>query len=325
MHESHNRTTAFARIEFWAATTIFVFLVFFHISDAMTDDWSRHSPYSTGIPFDFYFFPTLARYTFVYLAFLVLNFKVVPALIEKREVAKNVFLLVLCYLLLALLMGVTATYLKSGLFANFSSVREAHNYLYRNAFLFSAWLLLLFGFYSIIKYLGVYLLANAEALEARYKFINRNIVGAGLIWMIMLFLMIATEAEIGIVLGWASIVPFAIVLYSYSFNTLIPRSLGRKKPLLYYFGMIALLLLVAYLPVSLLLMVFTHNEDPAFIISFLNSLLQLCITAPLSWILYKRQMKGAEEIHVLRKELRKSNASFDFLRSQINPHFLFNA
>jgi LytS/YehU family sensor histidine kinase len=94
---------------------------------------------------------------------------------------------------------------------------------------------------------------------------------------------------------------------------------------LYYFGLVALFLVVAYLPVTVLLMVFTHNEDPAFIRSFFNSLIQLCITAPLSWVLYKRQMKGAEELHVLRKELRKSNANFDFLRSQINPHFLFNA
>ncbi|HVG11714.1 MAG TPA: hypothetical protein VM843_01870, partial [Flavisolibacter sp.] len=236
MHEPNNRTTAFARIEFWAATTIFVFLVFFHISDAMTDDWTRRSPYSTGIPFDFYFFPTLARYTFMYLAFLLLNFKVVPALIEKRQVAKNIFLLVLCYLLLSLVMGVTATYLKADLFANFSSVREAHNYLYRNAFLFTAWLLLLFGFYSIIKYIGVYLLAHAESLEKRYKFINRNIVGACVIWLILLFLMIASEAEKGIALAWALIVPFGILFYSYALNSLIPRSLARKRPLLYYFG-----------------------------------------------------------------------------------------
>jgi sensor histidine kinase YesM len=57
----------------------------------------------------------------------------------------------------------------------------------------------------------------------------------------------------------------------------------------------------------------------------LNSIFQLLVTAPLSWVLFQRQARRNQEIAVLETELGQTSANLDFLRSQINPHFLFNA
>jgi LytS/YehU family sensor histidine kinase len=86
-----------------------------------------------------------------------------------------------------------------------------------------------------------------------------------------------------------------------------------------------LLLIIAIFPLGLLIALLTQEGEATTAGSFFIMAFQLLVTAPVSWFMYKRQMQGNEEIYDLKKELGRSNANFDFLRSQINPHFLFNA
>jgi LytS/YehU family sensor histidine kinase len=88
---------------------------------------------------------------------------------------------------------------------------------------------------------------------------------------------------------------------------------------------VLLVLIIFIIPVFLLVFLLINNGEAAFVISTLNVPFQFLVTAPLSWFLYKRRIQGKEEIYTLKKELGQSHASLDFLRSQINPHFLFNA
>ncbi|WP_245842861.1 sensor histidine kinase [Pontibacter ummariensis] len=84
-------------------------------------------------------------------------------------------------------------------------------------------------------------------------------------------------------------------------------------------------MVISFMPLAFIGMLITDNEEVAFGVSMFNVFFQLLFTVPLSWVLYRQHLKGHEELYVLKKELGKSNANLDFLRSQINPHFLFNA
>jgi len=53
--------------------------------------------------------------------------------------------------------------------------------------------------------------------------------------------------------------------------------------------------------------------------------LVLLIGTPVSWLNYKYQKDKILQIRGMEKELVRSKADLQFLRSQINPHFLFNA
>lgn len=328
-----SKSENFNRIEFWAATTLFVFVVFFFITEGVQDVATLHTPNKwhfeqAGISFHYYqhyFIPLLIRYTFLFLAFLLLNFYVIPRLVRKQAITLNILLLLVTFVAGGLVFGTTDTYVKNYLFSNYASEQEAYNKIFQRGFLYALWLLLMLGFYSVIKYSGIYLLSNADAIHGRYRYVTPAGITAFILWMISIFILLVADADRVFVAAWAVFMLSAMLLYGYAFYVLIPASIGKKKPFLNYLGRTALVLIIAYLPISLLLLMLTQDDDAGFALGMFNTFFQLLITAPLAWVLYKRHVRGREELFVLKKELGQTHANFDFLRSQINPHFLFNA
>jgi two-component system LytT family sensor kinase len=53
--------------------------------------------------------------------------------------------------------------------------------------------------------------------------------------------------------------------------------------------------------------------------------MQLFITTPISWLIYRQRKDRILQLRNMEKEVVRSKADLQFLRSQINPHFLFNA
>ena len=51
---------------------------------------------------------------------------------------------------------------------------------------------------------------------------------------------------------------------------------------------------------------------------------QLLLITPISWLIYRQRKDKILALRGLEKELGQSKADLEFLRSQINPHFLFN-
>ncbi|HVF97533.1 MAG TPA: histidine kinase [Flavisolibacter sp.] len=325
MKEFISRPSVIRQVEFWGATTVYVFAVFFLISNALNIGWDNNASTPGTSPFDYYFVSKLIRFTILYGAFLLLNFRIVPALVNGTSPALNVIITLLLFFVIGLGYGIVGTFLKYEMVAGSEVRGAAHNFIFQKSFLYALWLLLMFGFYSVIKYTGLYLLSRAEAIQSRYPLVTPGGLVAFVLWMICLFFMIVSGAERGIVAGWAVVIPSAILFYWFALHTLIPKSLLAKKPFRSYMAKSFLVLFIALLPTSLLAMLLIDRADPGLVIGMFNGAFHLLVTAPLCWIIYKRRLQGAEELDVLKKELGQSHASFDFLRSQINPHFLFNA
>lgn len=329
--------TLFAKIEFWVFTTVFAFVLFFFIKDGFYQENAPNKVgfQEAGVPFNYYkhfFIPQLIRNLTVFLALIYLNFIVVPKLMSRQHRMLNILLVAVVFLVFAVIFGITDFYLKAFLYKTFNTRDNAIQIIFNEGFDQAFPVFVLFAVYSIIKYLSLYLLAASGKIELKYPFIRPEAIVATFIWLvILLFLLMSNDTGSGLAIaGWIITVPSAILLYLAGFYKLIPSSLNKKYPFIIYSLKNALILFIILLAWGLILKlvvggVLRGDVAPLAALWTFNSVLQMFITVPVTWLLYKRHIKGNEQLNVLKKELRQSNASFDFLRSQINPHFLFNA
>ena len=146
MKEFIARSANFVRVEFWAVTTIFVFIIFFHITDAVTGD-IRFNSSSNNTPFNYLFVAKLLRYTVLYLCFLFLNFTVVPRMVKKEKLVLQSLLVVILYLVVSVLFGIKNSLLKEAMISGYQLSNAENNIAFQNSFLYVAWLLLVFGLY----------------------------------------------------------------------------------------------------------------------------------------------------------------------------------
>jgi len=124
------------------------------------------------------------------------------------------------------------------------------------------------------------------------------------------------------------IAPISIFLYLYLMYAVLPQLITKNRQLLRYLGSSVLFTILSFIPLGIMLALYFSNRmnEPVFefVLSF-NAPAQLIVHI-LAWNIFKfRNRRKAEEILTLKTELGKSDANLNFLKSQINPHFLFNA
>ncbi len=248
--------------------------------------------------FDIFFLLSVFSILLLLAGFLVLNFISIPELIEGKSVTRNIFIVAFAIAAPALTMRTVELALIS------SSV---------------------FAIYSALHYAGIYLWRHGDTIQEKYRYLSPGIILAAVLWIVSLFLLYLGDADGGIIATWATLIPAGIALYSYSFYSLIPESFKQKRPFLRYAWKATWVLVALTIPAFVIAMGVSQDAEFPISIGLINFFFQLFVTVPFSWMVFKRYNQGAQKLASLQKELGQSHAEFDFLRSQINPHFLFNA
>ena len=333
MSDLNKRKENLLRFEFWAITTLYVFFLFFWVIENLAGDNDYYHTYKdlfnkAGLQFNYYlylFLPTLVDYLSWYAAFWLVNFFLVPKIANKENIIKNLIFVGLTFITVAAIDLGSDRLRLAYLFVNNNDTAATLDRVARNVAMETFQFGMMITIYTLLKYTALYFITNKKKTENKYRSVQRNGTDALVLWLMSMFILLIAEAETGVLVGWGVIAPTGILLYMYASYTLIPVSLRKERKMLQYMLRVALVMIVIFFPVFLLSVLTTTDEGVATSIAGLNLLIQFFFTAPLTWVLYHRQLKGREAVQELEKELTQSTANLDFLRSQINPHFLFNA
>ncbi|SHL72223.1 Histidine kinase [Chitinophaga jiangningensis] len=318
------------KIEFGVATGIFLLALFSLLGPSFMGD--GHIDFRDGFRgkfdryhqvFDYYLhvvLPLMTKITFVYLFFVYLNFLVVPKFLEKERWITGGLLVLAGVIPLFLALMVANSYRYGYMLGQYQTIRGAHTQFAKMAFLSTIVFVILYVFYYAIK-------------TAYAQYLHR--------WVIEKILpnKAAREIGVGTILWLATVIitygnvrytifffgPVMLTIYYFTLYRIFPEfQAGGRKPKLWR-DLVILVLLANTVMVIVTAVVLHHIGDMAVILGLLSALVSVVATIPVCWLLFRSRLEQQSTVIGLQKALGRSAADLDFLRTQINPHFLFNA
>lgn len=186
-------------------------------------------------------------------------------------------------------------------------------------FFAAASIIILYGFYVCVREIIIHAITVSKQRE--YNILISNKVTAFIMEFICLPIFLQAFNIIqapDLFADYFLIVPAIFAMFISNVYWLFPMQ--SDKP--FFSKKIIIRLLSTSFVYAIPLAVFVHEQES---LAFLYGwALQLFIVTPFTWWYYQSNKEKILQLRIVEKELVKSKADLQFLRSQINPHFLFN-
>lgn len=317
--------------EFWLVTGIYLLVIFTMIFPSLYSEgagygyWlaakfeANHMAYDGFLHF---LMPKMLIATVSYLTFIALNNWLIPYFFEKENSLWGVLFTAGVMVFFWGMLTVAFTW-RYGYMLGYRSLGSFYNICGWRAFIITFTSGLGYAAYHLLKAAYFRFMHPLLAEKKIWKKLPLDIVLLVIAWCLSAFIMVADNrpARFQIVLwgGMAYIVAY-MAYCRYVFVPLFRKEQAFKK-------LVPILLLILLLSsVFACIMIDANTRIGQMgaiyaLIFFCNVMFLMPLAA---WVTYYRLSRKNEVLN-LEKALGRSSANLDFLRSQINPHFLFNA
>jgi two-component system LytT family sensor kinase len=164
-----------------------------------------------------------------------------------------------------------------------------------------------------------------QQLPFRKQLATRETIILFGVWLTITAFVLLVDSDSEFISSWTITLPSGWLMYHLSFRYLFPKAFNFRFTVLSYIACIFVYCLVVFFSTAMVLSAFIEEEGFFMELGGITFFSLLLILAPVQWVIFKRLARGNEELFSIKKELVQTEANLDFLRSQISPHFLFNA
>ncbi|TSD64846.1 histidine kinase [Inquilinus sp. KBS0705] len=318
----------YSKIEFWAANALFIISLLILLNHGL-EQYGYIVSREHAVP-NFIFnvlLPQVAIVLASYGAFMTVNFYAIPKLWARGKRVKAVVVIILVLKAMGLIFTVAQSYLASWIYQQYGNGLASNLTFLSRGFSMAITFYIAYGVYVLIREALIYQYKLQQARQTLRSKVIREVIITLSIWGVLFipvwgFLM-ATNPGLSVI--YVVGLPFCFIIYFVNLYALIPYYKSEKKVSgLVYFGLLMLLVIGAGFLEIMFLMAFAWR------FSYMGYLVYVwaipaVLTIGLSWRVYQANEDTYRQLVSLQSKLGASNANLQFLRSQINPHFLFNA
>jgi two-component system LytT family sensor kinase len=318
----------YSNIEFLIATAFFVLMLYVGLQSGSSSTEYDPAHGRGGLSYLLYnVVPNLSLVVITYSAFLFLNYYVLPKYWFQNKPMRALLFTGLTVSAVGTVFTIAQSYLRDWIYKVYGNGYRSDMALFSRGFSMALAFLLIYGIYVLLREGIVYQHQQYRLKRTLKQRVLREVLLTLSTWLaVMLPFLILHSTGLFRLFGpiYIFVLPFCFCLYFLNLYWLIPSYQNGKfhNVAVYLFNLLGVSVLLGAVDAAFILQLKPDVNFIGYVIIFW--LPPVLISIIISWWVYVANREKYQELTNLQTALGASDANLQFLRSQINPHFLFN-